>query len=65
MVDISNSYRIRAFLQSLKESILVKKQYNYVFANFVSIINLNRFKRSAILFFAKEFLSLRILTGIG
>uniref|UniRef100_A0A915PBX6 Ionotropic glutamate receptor L-glutamate and glycine-binding domain-containing protein n=1 Tax=Setaria digitata TaxID=48799 RepID=A0A915PBX6_9BILA len=34
VVDISNSYRIRAFLQSLKESILVKKQYNYVFANF-------------------------------
>ncbi|VBB25177.1 unnamed protein product [Acanthocheilonema viteae] len=34
VVDISNSYRIRTFLQSLKESILIKKQYNYVFANF-------------------------------
>ncbi|VDN02209.1 unnamed protein product [Thelazia callipaeda] len=34
VVDISNSYRVRAFLQALKESILVKKQYNYVFANF-------------------------------
>lgn len=41
VVDLEGSYRTRAFLRALEESVLVKKEYHYVFSNFVSyqIIN--------------------------
>uniref|UniRef100_A0A183UX66 Lig_chan-Glu_bd domain-containing protein n=1 Tax=Toxocara canis TaxID=6265 RepID=A0A183UX66_TOXCA len=34
VVDICSSYRIRSFLKALEDSILIKKQYNYVISNF-------------------------------
>uniref|UniRef100_A0A0M3KCZ3 ANF_receptor domain-containing protein n=1 Tax=Anisakis simplex TaxID=6269 RepID=A0A0M3KCZ3_ANISI len=38
VVDINSNYRIRAFLKALKDSILIRKQYNYVISNFVSAV---------------------------
>ncbi len=35
VVDVSNHYRFKVFLRALEESVLVKAQFNYVFANFV------------------------------
>ncbi|VDN54991.1 unnamed protein product [Dracunculus medinensis] len=34
IVDIHNNYRMHSFLKALEETIIVKKHYNYVFANF-------------------------------
>ncbi|CAI4231389.1 unnamed protein product [Auanema sp. JU1783] len=34
IVDLEGSFRMRLFLRALEESILVKKEYHYVFANF-------------------------------
>ncbi|EFP09515.1 CRE-GLR-2 protein [Caenorhabditis remanei] len=34
IVDLEGSYRTRAFLRALEESVLVKKEYHYVFSNF-------------------------------
>ncbi|ETN80825.1 hypothetical protein NECAME_08902 [Necator americanus] len=36
IVDLEGGYRMRMFLRALDESVLVKKEYHYVFANFVS-----------------------------
>ena len=36
IVDLEGGYRMRMFLRALEESVLVKKEYHYVFANFVS-----------------------------
>lgn len=44
IVDIHNNYRMHSFLKALEETIIVKKHYNYVFANFVSsFTNILRF----------------------
>ncbi|EPB68134.1 hypothetical protein ANCCEY_12772 [Ancylostoma ceylanicum] len=34
IVDLEGGYRMRMFLRALDESVLVKKEYHYVFANF-------------------------------
>ncbi|VDM75087.1 unnamed protein product [Strongylus vulgaris] len=34
IVDLEGGYRMRMFLRALEESVLVKKEYHYVFANF-------------------------------
>ncbi|CAI5445016.1 unnamed protein product [Caenorhabditis angaria] len=34
VVDLEGSYRNRAFLRALEESVLVKREYHYVFSNF-------------------------------
>ncbi|VDL67342.1 unnamed protein product [Nippostrongylus brasiliensis] len=39
VVDLEGGYRMRMFLKALDESVLVKKDYNYVFANLVGINN--------------------------
>ncbi|EGT53286.1 hypothetical protein CAEBREN_28713 [Caenorhabditis brenneri] len=41
IVDLEGSYRTRAFLRALEESVLVKKEYHYVFSNFVSFFREN------------------------
>lgn len=34
IVDVAGEFRFRSFLKALEESVLVKRRYNYVFANF-------------------------------
>ncbi|KAK6039386.1 hypothetical protein COOONC_23109 [Cooperia oncophora] len=36
IVDLEGGYRMRMFLRALEESVLVKKDYHYVFANLVT-----------------------------
>ncbi|VDP29087.1 unnamed protein product [Heligmosomoides polygyrus] len=36
VVDLEGGYRMRMFLRALDESVLVKRDYHYVFANLVS-----------------------------
>ncbi|CAB3403027.1 unnamed protein product [Caenorhabditis bovis] len=49
VIDLEGSYRTKAFIRALEESILVKKEYHYVFANFdVDESDLNGFHFSLI-----------------